>query len=50
MEEEKKERLDKLILGGNFDVYFIMNRVFEMRRKVIEESEEEDGLLDDEWD
>ncbi|XP_061192177.1 actin-binding protein WASF2-like [Saccostrea echinata] len=48
--EEKKQERDKSAPGGNFDVHSIMNRAFEMRRKVIEESEEEDGSSDDEWD
>lgn len=50
VKEKEKEQSDKSTPGGNFDVHSIMNRAFEMRRKVIEESEEEDGSSDDEWD
>ncbi|XP_022292172.1 uncharacterized protein LOC111103294 [Crassostrea virginica] len=49
VEEKEKEKSNKSTHGG-VDVHSIMNRAFEMRRKVIEESEEEDGSSEDEWD
>lgn len=47
---DKKEEEKKKAAGGKLDVHTIMNKAFEMRRKVLEASDSEsDDSSDNDW-